>query len=133
MHGLKPQQAKEKQRVEKRGDGGNVLLEVGLDAAGDIGDAKREPVEKQERKAGVEFGKGAALRALDAKNAVEPIEMVEIAGEDAKNFKLEPTHFENDADEANGEDHSGGQAVNSILAQCDGGVAEQEREAGDEL
>ncbi len=86
MHRLKSQQAKEEQRVEERGNGGNVLFEIRLDGTYDVGDAEGEPVEKQEGEACVKFREGLAVRTLNAEDAVEPVKMIQIAGEDAENF-----------------------------------------------
>ena len=45
-NGLELHDAKQKQGVEERGDGGDVLFEVGFDATQDVGNAKCQPVEE---------------------------------------------------------------------------------------
>ena len=60
------------------------------------------------------------MRALDAEDAVEPVEMIEIGRENAENFELEPAHLKNNRDEADGKHRSRGETVDGVLAQCDG-------------
>src|SRR5277367_1570024 len=102
LDGLELHNAEKKQRVEQSGNGGDVLLGVGLDAAEDVRDAERQPIEEQHGDAGVIFGKVAAVRAIGTEEMVEPIKMIDVAGEDAENFQFEPAHFEDDSDQADG-------------------------------
>ena len=83
-----------------------MLFEISFDGAGDIGNAKYQPVEEEHGEAGVVFGKGTAVSALEAEELVEPIEMIEVAGEDAENFELEPAHFQDNADKSDGQNHA---------------------------
>ncbi len=146
LDGLKLQDAEEKKCVEKSGDGGDMLFEIGFDAAQDVGNTERQPVEEQHGDAGVIFGEEAAMRAVGAEDFVKPIEMIEVAGEDAENFELEPTHFQDNGDEADRKDHAGEQSIDGALigagrrcrrnfaeTERNGCIAEKKGEAGDEL
>jgi len=74
-----------------------------------------------------------AVSTLDAEDAVEPIKMIQVAGENAEDFELEPSHFQDDGDKADGKKYAGRKAVDGVLTQRDSGIAEQERQAGDKL
>ena len=70
------------------------------------------------------FREVAAVSAFDAENAVEPIEVIQVAGENAKNFELEPAHFQNNQDETDRKENTGRKAVDRVLAECDRGVSQ---------
>src|SRR6266567_7244861 len=110
-----------------------MFFEVGFYVAGNIGDAEDQPVEKKQRQAGVVLLEVPAVSALDAEDAVEPVEMIQVAGENAEDFELEPAHFQDDGNQADGEKHAGRKAVDSVLTQCHGCVTKQKGQTGDEL
>jgi len=85
-----------------------VFLEVGLNVAGNVGDTEGQPVEEKQRQAGAVFLEVTAVSALDAKEAVKPIEMIQVAGKDAEDLELEPAHFENDGNKTDGQEDTGG-------------------------
>src|SRR5882672_9577288 len=91
--GLKLHAAEEQKHIQHRSGSRNVLFEIALDGADYIGNAKRQPIEEQHGQTGVVGLKGAAVCAIDAEKAVEPIEMIQVAGENAENFQLEPSHL----------------------------------------
>ena len=110
-----------------------MLFEIALDRTLDVGKTEDEPVDEQDGQAGVILRKSTAPRAVHAEEAIEPIEMREISGEDAEHFQFEPAHFQDDGHQADSQKDSSAQAVNAVLAQAHGEVAKEEREAGDEL
>src|SRR5437016_13578404 len=110
-----------------------MFFEVAFYVAGNIGDAEDQPVEKKQRQAGVVLLEGPAVRPLDAENSVEPIEMIQVAGENAEDFELEPAHFQDDRNQSDGEKHAGRKAVDSVLAERHCGVTQQEGKTGYEL
>ena len=110
-----------------------MFFEVAFYVAGNIGDAEDQPVEKKQRQAGVVLLEVPAVSALDAEKSVEPIEMIQVAGENAEDFELEPAHFQDDGDKTDAKNYAGGQAVDGVLTQCHGRVTEQKSQAGNEL
>src|SRR6266446_3345711 len=110
-----------------------MFFEVGFYVAGNIGEAEDQPVEKKQRQAGVVLLEVPAVSALDAENSVEPVEMIQIAGENAENFELEPTQFQDNGNKTDGKNYAGGQAVDGVLTQCHGRVTKQKSQAGNEL
>ena len=110
-----------------------MFLEVGLNVAGNVGDTEGQPVEEKQRQAGAVFLEVTAVSALDAKEAVKPIEMIQVAGKDAEDLELEPAHFENDGNKTDGEEDTGGQAVDGVLAQRDRCVSQQKGKTSYEL
>src|SRR5258705_4517065 len=99
-----------------------MIFEVGFNVACNVGNAEGQPVEEKQQQAGMVFLEVAAVGPFDAKDAVEPIEMIEVTGENAENFEFEPTHFQDNADQTDGKNYSGGQAVDGVLTQCHGRV-----------
>ncbi|HTC77396.1 MAG TPA: hypothetical protein VK657_02215, partial [Terriglobales bacterium] len=83
-----------------------MFFEVGFYVAGNIGDAEDQPVEKKQRQAGVVLLEVPAVSALDAEKSVEPIEMIQVAGENAEDFELEPAHFQDDGDKTDGKNYA---------------------------
>src|SRR5216684_246250 len=75
----------------------------------------------------------ATVSTLDAKDAVEPVEMIQVAGENAEDFELEPAHFQDNGNKTDGQNYAGGQAVHGVLTQCHGRVTKQKSQAGNEL
>src|SRR6516162_2144461 len=59
--------------------------------------------------------------------------MVQVGGENAEDFELEPTAAVDDGDQAEREDHTGGDGIDGVLADGDGGEGQKKREAGDDL
>ena len=55
------------------------------------------------------------MRAVGAEDFVEPIEMIEVAGENAEDFEFEPAHFQNDGDQSDREEHTCEQSVDGAL------------------
>src|SRR6266852_428784 len=110
-----------------------MFFEVGFYVAGNIGDAEDQPVEKKQRQAGVVLLEVPAVSALDAENSVEPIEMIQVAGENAEDFELEPAHFQDNGNKTDGQNYAGEQAVHGVLTQCHGRVTKQKSggEVGD--
>jgi len=53
------------------------------------------------------------------REAVEPIEMIQVAGENAENFQLEPSHLLGRWRLADGQENAGREAVDSVLAERD--------------
>src|SRR5689334_679779 len=104
-----------------------MLFEIRLDSASHIRNAENQPVEKQHGQAGVVLRKVAAVRTLCAENPVEPIQMIEIAGENAENFQLEPAHLEDDPDQSDRQHHTRREAVDCALAQTACQITQQKR------
>src|ERR1700687_122944 len=79
------------------------------------------------------FLKVAAMGTFDAEDAVEPIEVIQVAGENAENFELEPAHFQDNGNKTDGKNYAGGQAVDGVLTQCHSGITKQKSQPGNEL
>ena len=63
----------------------------------------------------------------------EPDEVIDVGGEDAEDFEFEPAAAMNDGDETERENGAGGERVDGVLADGDGGEGEEKSEAGDDL
>src|SRR6267378_3374681 len=125
--------AQQQPHVQDRGDSGDVFLEVGFDVTGYVGNAEGQPVEEKQSQAGAVFREVTAVSPFDTEDAEKPIEMIQVAGENAEYFKLEPTHFQDNGNKTDGKDRAGSQTVHGVLTQRDGRVTQQKRQAGDEL
>ncbi len=110
-----------------------MLFEFGFNRAGNIGNAESQPIEEEQSQAGMILLEVATLSSFDAEDAVEPIKMIQVAGENSEDFEFEPAHFQDDRNETDGEKHAGRKAVNGVLAEGDGSVAKQECQSSDEL
>ena len=65
-----------------------------------------------------------AIGAIDSEETIKPVEMIQEAGEDAENFELEPAHFQNNQDETDRQEDTGGKAVYRVLAERDRSVSQ---------
>ena len=97
MHGLEFHNAEQQQRIKQRRHRGHMFLEGRLYFSYDIGDAKHEPIEKQQSRAGLIFRERLPVSAFHPKQLVEPIQVVEETGENAEDLQLEPVQLDGDA------------------------------------
>src|SRR5712692_4776096 len=133
MHRLKLQAPEKQKHVENGRGSGNVLFKIALNRASYIGNAEGQPVKEKDGQAGMIFRKGMALRAIDAKKSIEPVQMSEIGGKNPEHFQFEPAHLQNNGYQANRKENTCGETVNAILTEPDRKIAKQESKAGDEL
>ena len=63
-----------------------MFFEFGFNRPGNVGNAECQPVEEKQCQAGMVLLKVAALRSFDAKDAIQPIQMIQVAGENAEHF-----------------------------------------------
>src|SRR5580704_10169512 len=88
-----------------------MLLEIRLDSTENVRNAERQPVEEQHGEAGVIFGESAAVRAVGTEDFVEPVEMIEVAGENTEDFQFEPAHLQHNRYKADREKYSREQPI----------------------
>ena len=62
----------------------------------------KRPNKEQQADAGHDLRKGTTLRSAVAKQAVEPIEMISVTGEDCEDFEFEPIELDDDGDDGAG-------------------------------
>ena len=74
-----------------------------------------------------------APRAVGAEKVIEPVKMREIGRENAENFQLKPAHPQDNGHQANRQKHTGGKAVDIVLTERHGEIAQQKSQTGDEL
>src|SRR5438067_13817885 len=66
-----------------------------------------------------------APRAVGAEKVIEPVKMREIGRENAENFQLKPAHPQDYGHQANRQKHTGGKAVDIVLTERHGEIAQQ--------
>ena len=110
-----------------------MFFEVGFSRADNVGNAKGQPVEEKQSQACMVLLEVTALSSFDAEDAIQPIEMIQVAGENSEDFEFEPTHSQDDRNESDGKKHAGRETVDRVLAQSDSGVTKQECQASDKL
>src|SRR5215469_14369110 len=96
--------------------------------ANDIGNPEGCPVEEQQRCTRVIFRKCMSLSSIGPEQAIQPVKVVQVARLNAEELQLEPSSLDHDADEAEGKNYAGGQAVDIVMAERDRGVSKQEGE-----
>ncbi len=100
-----------------------MFLEVGFDSAGNVGNTEGQPVEEKQEQAGMVLLEVAAVSSLDAEDAIEPIEMIQVTRKNAEDFELEPAHFQNNGNKTNRKENTGGQAIDRVLTKSDRGIS----------
>ena len=63
-----------------------MFFEVGFNRADNVGNAESQPVEEKQSQAAMVLLEVSALRSFDAKDAIQPIQMILVAGENAEHF-----------------------------------------------
>src|SRR4051812_11153067 len=133
MYSLILQYGHQQDAVEQPGDGGDLLFLLAGDSPNNVRNTVEQPVRNKDGGAGNELGERMLVSAHGLDDGAKPEVVIQVSGEDAKDFELEPLAFERDEDDADGEDDPRRQRVNVNTADKDGGVGEEKGESGDDL
>src|SRR3954454_24805285 len=113
MYGLILQYGHQQDAVEQPGDGGDLLFLLAGDSPNNVGDTVDQPVRNKDGGAGNELGERMLVSAHGLDDGAEPEVVIQVAGEDAKDFEFEPVTLKRDEDDADSQDNARHQRINA--------------------